>query len=184
MTDPGLNRRLRQRSRRAGLMIGISMAFTIGVCVGSFSMIYASLDTFIGDFISQDVPTAIVATQPPAQVAVGDAPAQPTVPPTQPAAPQPTAPTAGETQAATQPSFTPDFQTSSQYSLRLRSEPSTDGPDSTIITVLPPASPLQYMNHEQATENPAEDGDRWLRFRTEDGQEGWLREIDVETYQT
>lgn len=25
----------------------------------------------------------------------------------------------------------------------------------------------------------AEDGVRWLRFRTEDGPEGWVREIDV-----
>lgn len=184
MTDPGLNRRLRQRSRRAGLMIGVSMALTIAVCVGSFSVIYASLDTFIGDFISREAPTAVVATQPPAQVAAVDAPTQPPAPaqPTQPAA-QPTAPAVVETPVATQPAFTPDYQTSSQYSLRLRSEPSTDGPDSTIILVLPPASPLQYMNQEQPTENPAEDGDRWLRFKTEDGQEGWLREIDVEIYQ-
>lgn len=183
MTDPGLNRRLRQRSRRAGLMIGLSMALTIAVCVGSFSLIYASLDSFIGDFVSRDAPTAVVSTQPPAQVAAAaptQAPdvAQSTAPP----AAQPTAPPPPTAAPATQTAFTPDFQ-SGDYSLNLRSKASAEGGPATVVTVLPPASPLQYLNEEQPTANPDEDGRRWMRFRTEDGQEGWLREIDTAPYQ-
>jgi hypothetical protein len=67
--------------------------------------------------------------------------------------------------------------------LNLRSEPSAAGGDQTVVTVLPPSTPLQYLNEEQATTNAAQNGDRWMRFRTEAGEEGWLREIDTEPYQ-
>jgi hypothetical protein len=163
------------------MMIGLSMALTIAVCVGGFSLIYASLDTFIGDFVSQDVPTAVVPTQQLSQVAAADAPspAPAQAQPTQAAVPRPTAPPVSETPPA---AFTPDFQ-SGGYTLNLRSEPSSEGGETTIVIVLPPATPLQYLNEEAPTANPAQDGDRWMRFKTEAGQEGWLRELDTETYQ-
>ncbi len=192
MTEPGLNHRLRQRSRRAGVMIGVSMALTIAVCVAGFSVIYASLDGVLSDFVPSDQSianddepvegTQIAAqdpapTQPPGEPAAPTAPpaaaSQPTAPPTEPAQPTATPP---------QETFTPDYQSSSQYSLNLRSEPSSNGGDSTIVAVLPPASPLQYLNEEQPTDDPS-DGDRWMRFITEDGDEGWVREIDVEPYE-
>lgn len=180
MTNRGLNRRLRHRSRRAGFMIGVSMVLTIAVCIGGFSVIYASLDPFVGDFVSGEGTTGVAPTEPPAQVAAANTVAQATAPPGAPA-PAPTV--APQSPVPTQATFTPDFQTSNQYSLRLRSEPSADGPDSTIVTVLPPASPIQYLNEDQPAANPAQDGDRWMHFRTENGKEGWLREIDIEAYQ-
>lgn len=165
-------------------MIGISMALTIAVCVGSFSVIYASLDTFVGDFISRGVPTDAAPTQPPAQVAGAVVPTEAPAPPapTQASAPEPTPPPVATTAPATQPTFAPDYQSRS-YTLNLRSEPSAEGGDATIVTVLPPSSPLQYLNEEAPTANPARDGNRWMRFRTENGQEGWLRELDTEPYQ-
>ena len=192
MTDPGLDRRLRQRSRRSGLMIGISMALTIAVCVGGFSILYTALDAFVGDFVSAEATSAPGPTQAPVQAAAGEAvpttvadvsqptqaaAVQPTAPPTVP----PTAP-AAEAPIATPPTFAPDYQ-SGGYSLNLRSEPSAAGGDQTVVTVLPPSTPLQYLNEEQATTNAAQNGDRWMRFRTEAGEEGWLREIDTEPYQ-
>lgn len=193
MTDPGLNHRLRQRSRRAGVMIGVSMALTIALCVAGFSVIYASLDEVLGDFVSRDRPTARVeepiagtqiAAQDPAstQPAAGQAETTPppTVPPTE--APEPTVPPTEPPATPPEEAFRPDYQTSSQYSLNLRSEPSSDGGQSTVVAVLPPASPLQYQNQDQPTDNP-QDGDRWMMFVTEDGDEGWIREIDVEPYE-
>jgi SH3-like domain-containing protein len=58
------------------------------------------------------------------------------------------------------------------------------GPSTTdaIIVALPPETPLQYLNEDAPTTNPA-DGDRWMRFRNEAGDEGWIREIDTEPYQ-
>lgn len=191
MTDLGLNRRLRQRSRRAGVMIGVSMALTIALCVTGFSVIYASLDDVLGDFVSGDQPVA--ATEAPeggTEIAAQES-TDPTAPPEDPAesaaaptptsqpSPPPTGPPASPTEAA----FQPDYQTSSQYSLNLRSEPSSQGGESPVVAVLPPASPLQYQNEDAPTQNPQQDGDRWMRFLTEDGDEGWIRELDVEPYQ-
>lgn len=186
MAHPGLNHRLRQRSRRAGVMIGVSMALTIALCLAGFSVIYASLDDVLGDFVSREQAAANVeapaagtqaAAQEPAPTQVPAAQAQPTAVPT--AAPEPTEPPATPPDAA----FTPDYQTSSNYSLNLRSGPSSEGGDETVVAVMPPASPLQYLNEEAPTDNPEQDGNRWMRFVTEDGDEGWIRELDVESYQ-
>jgi hypothetical protein len=44
-------------------------------------------------------------------------------------------------------------------------------------------APLMYLDESTPTEDASGDGlnegDMWMRFRTEDGQEGWIREIDV-----
>ncbi|MDP9368581.1 MAG: hypothetical protein M3Q03_09960, partial [Chloroflexota bacterium] len=56
MTDPGLTNRLRQHSRRAGIMVGLSMALTIAICVGGFTTIYARLAPFTSDFVAANTP--------------------------------------------------------------------------------------------------------------------------------
>ncbi|CAA9559908.1 MAG: hypothetical protein AVDCRST_MAG43-1869 [uncultured Thermomicrobiales bacterium] len=190
MTHSGLNHRLRQRSRRAGAMIGVSMALTIALCLAGFSVIYASLDDVLGDFVSREQAAANVEPPPDdTQVAAQEpvatqAPAeqvQPTAAPT--VAPEPTAPPTEPPATPPDTAFTPDYQTSSNNTLNLRSGPSSEGGDATVVAVMPPASPLQYLNEDAPTDNPAQDGNRWMRFVTEDGDEGWIREIDVEPYQ-
>ena len=92
--------------------------------------------------------------------------------PTQPAPAAPTnSPTADD--------FEPTHQIGAGQSVNFRSGPSTTDP---IIVALPPDTPLQYLNEDAPTENPS-DGDRWMRFRNEAGDEGWIREIDTEPYQ-
>lgn len=185
MTDPGLNQRLRQRSRRAGIMIGISMLLTIAVCVGSFSVIYAGLDSFVGDFVSRGE-VEITPTPIPTEVAQA-APTEPPAP-TQPPTPKPTSPP--DTQAAKPTStpsdsntFTPDYQLDSFGSVNLRSGP---GVRFDVVTTITMEQPLQYLNEEQPTTDPGADelgdGDMWMKFRTEDGAEGWIRAIDVSEY--
>ena len=70
MTDPGLSNRLRQHSRRAGAMIGLSMAATIAICVGGFALTYGALTPLLAGI----VPIEPAATQPApvAQNPVGD----------------------------------------------------------------------------------------------------------------
>jgi hypothetical protein len=127
MTDPGLDQRLRQRSRRAGLMIGVSMALTIALCVAGFSVIYAALDDTIGDFVSRDVPTAVVRSTeaPESATEVAEVP-EPTeeaagdvIEPPATNAPEPTS---EATEAADDGAFTPDYQSSvrskPQFSIR------------------------------------------------------------------
>lgn len=186
MTDPGLNQRLRQRSRRAGIMIGISMLLTIAVCVGSFSIIYAGLDDLVGDFVSRGQAESASPTPTPEEVAQ----AVPTeIPePTQEPAAEPTkepeteqaepTPTPGNTDG-----FSPDYQLDSFGAVNLRAGP---GVQYDVVATITMEQPLQYLDDSEPTSNPEADelgqGDLWLKFRTEDGEEGWIREIDVEAY--
>lgn len=190
MTDPGLSNRLRQHSRRSGLMVGLSMAAAIAILVGVFVGIYAALVPWLSDIVppqiqaQEQTPTAApavaqsrapenpVAPTPNAIVAAIRAQQSPTaVPvPAETVAPEPT-----ETPEA----FEPDFQIRGGQSINFRSGPSTNDP---VIEALPPLTPLQYLNEEEPTQNPAQDGDTWRRYRTEDNQEGWVREIDTEPY--
>lgn len=187
MTDPGLDQRLRQRSRRAGFTIGVVMALTIAVCVAGFSVIYAALDDTIGDFVSRDVPAAETPTTAPEQeVAQNDEPEtesedgeEPT-----PEATEETAPTEepadGEgTAESVDGEFTPDYQSSLQARLNFRSEPSTAGGQSTVIVGIPEGTLLEFTGEREASDDPDDGEGGWMLFRLEDGSEGWLRAIDV-----
>lgn len=189
MTDPGLNHRLRQRSRRAGIMIGISMLFTIAICVGSFSMIYAGLDDVVGDFVSRadpdETPTAIateVAEAAPTEAPVAEPTQEPTPEPT--TAPEDTGEEAEPTEEpADENEFQPDYQIDSTGSVNFRTGPGTQFE---VLYALPLEEPLQYLGESVPTENPDADGlgegQVWMQFRTDSGDEGWVREIDVTEY--
>lgn len=188
MRDPGLSIRLSQRSRRSGLMIGISMALAIGVLIATFAVIYAWLDPLTTDFITKQPPTAVVqqeqlqaqnvagqtATKAPAAVA-----AVATKPPAQTPAPSATAAPAITQASPTTKAFTPDYQIRGDQGVNLRANPSTD---SDIVATLSPSTPLQYLNQQQPTSNPDQDGPYWMKFRAEDGSVGWVRQIDVTKY--
>lgn len=160
-------------------MIGLSMALTIAVCVVGFTVFYSALEGYTSDFIGQEEPTLPPTAAPtdiPAQTTGNDiqAAAQPTALPTQPAAgPNPTTPATG-----TPGAFTPDYQIASTGSVNLRSGPGTSFE---AVVALPYQTPLQYLDDTQTTSDP-DANTRWMRFRTENGEEGWVRQIDVETY--
>jgi hypothetical protein len=188
MQDPGLNHRLQQRSRRSGFMIGLTMALTLAVCVASFTFIFAQLEPVVGDFVSDGETEAPATTAPevaeaaPTGEANTDAPAQ--------EAPVPTAePTAG-TDPTPEPTpapdeFTPDYQIDSPAPVNLRAGPSVNNSGEPIVAV-PIDAPLMYLDESRPTEDPSGDGlgdgQVWMKFRTEDGDEGWIREIDVTEY--
>jgi hypothetical protein len=193
MTDSGLSDRLRQKSRRAGLAVGLSMALTIGIFIGGATAIYAALI----QPLSQFVPIAAPAQQPqPASAASGGAtlsesgavaapnePAQPNldvaaVPTAAPAPEPPPTPTPEPT--ATADAFEPTHQIRGDQAVNLRAAPSRT--DSQVVRALPPATPLQFLDEEAPTEDPVTDGQVWMRFRTQEGEEGWVREIDTAPY--
>ena len=196
MTDRGLNTRLRQRSRRAGVMIGVSMAITIALCVAGFTLIYSALDEFTTDFTASDDPTAVSTLA--GEVAAAENTAVPTDSPEETssegdqATAEPTAtsePAEGEgdnqieAQSTETDEFTPDYQISAGENINFRSGPGTD---SEVVTSLTSEQPLQYLGESQTSDNPGRDGlsadQEWMKFRTEDGEEGWVRELDVEPY--
>lgn len=192
MSDPGLNQRLRQRSRRSGLMIGLSMALTLVVCVFAFTMIYAQLEPVVSDFVGRgdiELPTPIPTEEP-----VAAAP-EPTAPPAadQPAATEaPADAEAEETAAATETppieededAFTPNYQIDAGGPVNLRPGPGVASGDA--IMALPNGTPLMFMDEEIPTSDPARDDlgedNVWMRFQTEDGLEGWIRDVDVSEY--
>jgi SH3-like domain-containing protein len=92
---------------------------------------------------------------------------------------EPTVAPAAEATAPVTESFEPTHQISAGQSVNFRAGPSTADP---IVSALPPATPLQYLDEDAPTANPS-DGERWMRFRIQNGAEGWVREIDTESYQ-
>lgn len=181
MTDSGLSTRLRQQHRRAGLMVGVTMGIVIAICIFGAAVLFAALSQPFSDLIPLAGPAAPVQTPAPAPASTnGDdqviaAAEDPTA-----AAAEPTA--ASNPEATTAPeaeNFEPTHQIGAAQSVNFRAGPSTGD---SIIEALSPATPLEYLDEDAPTSNPS-DGDRWMRFRTEDGQEGWVREIDTTTYQ-
>jgi Bacterial SH3 domain len=178
MTDSGLSTRLRQQSRRAGLMVGITMVLAIAICIFGAAGLFAWLSRPFSDLIPVVAPAAQMQqagapAEPSGQQPAGEEPqiaAQ--TEPTQPAPPATTSPPAAV-------DFKPTHQIGAGESVNFRSGPSTTDP---IIVALPPDTPLEYLNEDAPTENPS-DGDRWMKFRNEAGDEGWIREIDTEPYQ-
>lgn len=194
MTDPGLNQRLRQRSRRSGLMIGFSMLLTLMVCVGAFTMIFTRLEPVVADFVGRgevEAPTPVPTEEPVAAVEEEDEDEpEPTAPPAEdeeeepPATEEADEPEAEATSAADSDEFEPDYQADANQSINLRPGPGVNSGQP--IMALPIAAPLMYLDEEQVTEDPDTDqmseGQVWMRFRTEDGTEGWIRELDVSEY--
>ena len=183
MTDPGLTSRLRQHSRRAGLNVGITMAVAIAICVAGFAGIYAWLTPLTSDFIPQEERSVDAPSD---DAGDGEAAAlrpSPTPTETEGVAPAPSptvAPTSEPVPTPDSAAFTPTHQSSSATQINLRAEPSKEA---ALVTTLPLAAPLQFLNEEAPTSDPAEDGNRWMKFRTENGEEGWIREIDSELYE-
>lgn len=188
---PGLEHRLGSRSRRSGLMIGISIISAIGILVGGFTLIYAVLDPLVSDFVGPwGKPTqapageALAARSAPNNSPdTGEAAAPATAPaPTEPAAAPTAAPAAAPTAEATPPedAFEPDYRVTAQGRINFREGPGVRFP---AIVAIDPGTEVQSLGESQETQNPAADllspGREWLKFRLEDGREGWIRDIDV-----
>lgn len=186
---PGLEHRLGLRSRRSGLMIGVSIMAAMGILIGGFTLIFAMLDPLVSDFVGPLAqPTQAAAGEAlAAQASSGDSAggsAAPTAEPvsTAPAAEPATAPTPTPPAEATPPedAFTPDYRVSARQRINFREGPGVNSP---AIAGIEPGTELQSLDESRETENPAADrlspGSEWLRFRLEDGREGWIREVDV-----
>jgi hypothetical protein len=181
MTDSGLSTRLRQQHRRAGLMVGVTMGIVIAICIFGAALLFAALSQPFSDLIPLAGSVAPVQTAvPEADSSSGDdqiiaAAEEPTATSAEPTV----APGANAANTPQADDFEPTHQIGAAQSVNFRAGPSTGD---SIIEALSPATPLQYLDEDAPTSNPS-DGDRWMRFRTDDGQEGWVREIDTTTYQ-
>jgi hypothetical protein len=162
-------------------MVGVTMGIVIAICIFGAAVVFAALSQPFSDLIPMAGPAAPV--QAPAPETNDSSDENPVIaaaeePTSAPAAPT-VAPSSDATNTPEADDFEPTHQIGAAQSVNFRAGPSTGD---SIVEALSPATPLQYLDEDAPTSNPA-DGDRWMRFRTEDGQEGWIREIDTTTYQ-
>ena len=165
-------------------MVGVTMLLVLAICIFGAAALYAALSRPFSDLVpnvAPGVPISAASNQGNAAADETPAPAIETEPT---AAPETEAQAAAEadaqpTVAPSDEEFDPTHQIGAGTSVNFRAGPSTAD---SIIVALPPATPLEFLDEEEPTDNPA-DGDSWMRFRTEDGQEGWVREIDTVPFQ-
>jgi hypothetical protein len=155
-------------------MVGLTMLLAITILVFGAAGLFAWLSRPFSDLI----PIVAPAVEPaPESEPPGVAVAVETPEPVDIAAPE--APTVTSAAAVPTDDFTPTHQIGATQSVNFRAGPTTS--DAIIIT-LPPATALEYLD-EDAPTTSSQDGERWMRFRTEQGEEGWVREIDTAPYQ-
>jgi len=154
------------------------------VLLGAFTVIYGALEPYTRDFVAADIPVDPTPTRSATEAAAapddaGDAPTA-TIAEEDADSPTPTATTAPRPTAA-DAEFQPDYQVDpgADTGINFRNEPSTSGGQSTVIIALPPGTQLQSQGEQREDPDNPEDNGTWLLFVTEDGQEGWVREIDV-----
>ena len=162
-------------------MVGFSMVLTMIILIFGAAGLFAWLSRPFSDLIPMVVPAAeIQSTEPPADS--GAAAVSPTEPiieaeaapePADPTPPLPTAEPEEETE------FEATHQISANQSVNIRTGPSTND---SVIVALSPGTPLQYLDEDEPASESA-DGNRWMLFRTEDGQEGWVLELLVVPFQ-
>jgi hypothetical protein len=180
MSDSGLSARLRQQSRRAGLMVGFTMVLAMTILIFGAAGLFAWLSRPFSDLIPMVAPAAeMQATEPQidseaAAVAPTESVIQTDAEP-EPAEPTPPPPTAEPEETE----FEATHQISANQSVNIRTGPSTND---SVIVALSPGTPLQYLDEDEPASESA-DGNRWMFFRTEDGQEGWVLELLVVPYQ-
>lgn len=163
-------------------MVGLSMALTIAVCIGGFVWIYAKAEPFTKDFV--DASTVAPTRETSAQDDPDDE--ETAVPDDE----SDGGGSGGEDEAdeepteEPEPTETPDgfrvtHVVSSEVTINFRPGPGVNSGDP--VAQLTPGTELQYLDETEASQDANADGDTsWLRFRTEDGLEGWIRQIDVE----
>jgi hypothetical protein len=189
MTDPGLSRRLRQQAHRSGLAVGLTMALAIAVCIGGFTWLYVQLDPWARDFAGAEVAPP---TRTPRDTASDDQEQEEQPDESEGGGedaqsddPEPTntpEPDEDEDESDIQPvdeddgEFDPDYQVIALEQVNIRSGP---GRNFDIVVSVNPGTPLQSTGGREPAPDPADAGLSWLEFETEDGQRGWIREIDV-----
>jgi len=174
-------------------MIGVSVLSVIALMVGAFSVIFALLDPLVSDFVQSDSgndpPSSQVAAQLAETPPTADAEEAPAPTATVPPAAEPTAtaapaaePTASVAAATPPPAeaFAPDYEVTSSARINFRQGP---GVRNAVVTTLAPGTPVQSLGGSELTQDPANDRlaatGRWLEFKLKNGQEGWIRDVDV-----
>jgi hypothetical protein len=179
MSDTGLSNRLRQHTRRSGIVVGLTMAITIVLSIGTSAWIFGQAEPFVADFAGFNEPPEPTPTDAPVVAANDDDEGNTEQSNNNTnAEPQPTQPAAQPTLAAITPTpeteqFEATHASNPNFSVNLRPGPSVGSGDP--VAVLEPNSPLLYLDEE----GEDDEGLVWLLMETQAGVEGWIREVDT-----
>jgi hypothetical protein len=190
MAEPGLAQRLRRHSRNSGMMIGVSMAAAMIICIAAFIWLYVQIGPLLSDFIPEDP-----VEEEPGIASVSDF-GEPTpdadatddldlaeIPPEPletPSSDDQESPDLDDTGAAAgdddddsidEDEWVPTHELRDGPNVNFRSGPNTISEPQGSLS---PGTPLLFLDDEE----PAS-GVVWMFFETEDGTEGWVRDIDV-----
>ena len=172
-------------------MVGLSMAITIAVCIGSFVWIYAQVEPVIGDFVDAATvgPTTVsqAADEEQPDEEATETPAGEETPEPQAEEPEEESNVVDATDDEPEPTPAADDEfeathvISAEVPINLRPGPGV-GSGEPVGNSLPPGTELQYLDDTQPSQDQNADGDvAWMNFRLEDGREGWIRQIDVDS---
>jgi hypothetical protein len=180
MAEPGLTQRLRRHSRNSGMMIGVSMAAAMIICIAAFIWFYVQIGPLLSDFIPQETAEdpdviSIAGSQPTRDPSAVDDFSLAELPPEPLSTPAPGEDDDDDDSAADDDAnddvWEPTHQLRDGPNVNFRSGPNTM---SEPHGSLPPGTPLQFLGDEE----PAS-GVVWMSFESEDGTQGWIRDVDV-----
>ncbi|HEU5328572.1 MAG: SH3 domain-containing protein [Thermomicrobiales bacterium] len=172
----GLNERLEQYSHRSGMMVGVSMALVVALTIGAFIWVFFKIDPFFTDFTGRTgatypTPAIVRVLASPPGSAAAASPGTATAA-SAPVIPTPTALGTPVASGAATPAFTPTHVIADYgQQVNLRAGPSTS---SSQIALLAPGTKLKFLNEQQTVGETI-----WMRFQTERGDVGWVRQIDT-----
>ena len=137
----------------------------IAICIAGFIWIYVRVGPIFSDFIPQSstsltpvvlssVATPNSAATPSTQIAIA-------------ASPTPTATLSASPTAI----WEATHKIVAGETVNFRAGPTTS---SDVVDVLPPGTQLKFVGEQQKTS-----GVTWMHFQSQDGTEGWVREVDV-----
>lgn len=155
------------------------MAAAIALCILTSAWLFGRTEPYVSDFTGyeQNTPVpAVAAASNDEETPVPDDEGQDGAEPTE--APQATGaansePTVAPAETATTTTFQQTHESNPDFTVNFRPGPSIDSGEP--VATLDPGTPLQYLD-EQTT---GDDGSIWLRMKTLDDLEGWLREVDT-----
>jgi hypothetical protein len=153
------------------------MALAIALGILASAWLFGRIEPYVSDFTGYEQRTAVPAV---AEASGNETPesadgtaTEPSATEAAPAIEAAAEPTVAPATTGTAQTFVETHQSNPDFSVNFRPGPSIDSGDP--VATLDPGTPLQYLD-EQTT---GDDGSIWLRMRTEDGTEGWLREVDT-----
>lgn len=150
------------------MLVGLSMAIAIGICIIGFIWIYVRVGPVFSDF----VPAKSASLTPVSSLLTSATPTGSATPIAGVAISSPTPTSLPTVFASPSPVWEATHKIVAGERVNFRAGPSTV---SDIVDVLQPGTQLKFIGKQQTTS-----GVTWMQFDLEDGTQGWVRTVDVD----